>query len=105
MPTISNSMPERVSGPLAREAAKRKPSMCTNQEQFEAVGEKWCTRYEEDRVPVKLSTPDVMAGRYTESDMRRMLDADMIRRQKRWQARMAVREALAKCPIEREGDD
>ena len=103
--TISNSATERVSGPLAREAAQRKPSMCTNHEQFEAMGEKWCVRYEDDPAPIKLSCPDVMAGYYKLEDSQRMLDADMQRRRNRFANRVAISNALDACTIPREGDD
>lgn len=71
---------EKTMGHIADELARRKVTMRTNHEQFEACGNPFATPYEENAEPVKRAIPDVFSGYFTLEDSQRMLNSAMRRK-------------------------
>ena len=99
MPSISDPRNPALRGALSRAVANRKPYFGSSHAAFDERGEPWAVPYLDDAEPVRRDAPDIMSGFYSESDMVRMLDADMARRRNRFDNFKSVMEA--KCDIPR----
>ena len=97
--SVSDRRPASLRGSLSADAASRKPHHGDSHAAFAERGMPWAVPYIDNAEPVRPDAPDIMAGKYTEADMTRMLDADMQRRRQRFQNFKDVMEA--KCDIPR----